>query len=157
MLGSNNSNFIKGAPGEPVLISWDDATTLFHEFGHGLHGLMTQIRYPRFAGTSGSPRDYTEFPAQILEHWTSEPEMLEIYATHYETGDVIPAELVERLLAAGRDLQRSRRRLQRRLRRRLCLLRRHFGDVYHELRVDGLARLLGHLQLGGLYRSHREL
>jgi peptidyl-dipeptidase Dcp len=74
--------------------------TLFHEFGHGLHGLMTQINYPTFAGTSGSPRDYTEFPSQILEHWPSEPEMLAIYAHHYETGEVIPTELVERMRVA---------------------------------------------------------
>ena len=73
---------------------YSEVETLFHEFGHGLHGLMTQIDYPTFSGVDG-PRDYTEFPAQILEHWVSQPEMLVMYATHFETGDVIPAELVE--------------------------------------------------------------
>jgi len=76
-----------------------EVETLFHEFGHGLHGLMTTVDYPKFAGVDG-PRDYTEFPAQILEHWTSEPEMLAIYARHYASGEVIPTSLVERLLAA---------------------------------------------------------
>ena len=77
-----------------------EVETLFHEFGHGMHGILTQINYARFSGTYG-PRDYTEFPAQLLEHWTSEPEMLELYATHFQTGEVIPEALVERLLAAA--------------------------------------------------------
>ena len=97
---TNNLNLSTPPEGESTLMRFDEVETLFHEFGHGLHGLMTKINYSSFAGTSGSPRDYTEFPAQLLEHWTSEPEMLEIYAKHYETGDVIPTALVERMLAA---------------------------------------------------------
>ncbi len=97
---TNNMNLPMPPSGEPTLMRLSDVRTLFHEFGHGLHGLMTQIRYPTFAGTSGSPRDYTEFPAQILEHWTTQPEMLEIYARHFETDDVIPTDLVERMRLA---------------------------------------------------------
>ncbi len=97
---TNNMNLPMPPSGEPTLMRLSDVRTLFHEFGHGLHGLMTQIRYPTFAGTSGSPRDYTEFPAQILEHWTTQPEMLEIYARHFETDDVMPADLVERMRLA---------------------------------------------------------
>lgn len=97
---TNNLNLPMPPAGDPTLMRFDDVETLFHEFGHGLHGLMTQIKYPTFAGTSGSPRDYTEFPSQILEHWPSEPEMLAIYAHHYETGEVIPTELVERMRVA---------------------------------------------------------
>ncbi len=102
---TNNMNLTKPPAGEPALMRFSEVETLFHEFGHGLHGLLTQIDYSSFAGTSGSPRDYVEFPAQILEHWTSEPEMLEMYARHFETGEIIPAELVERLLAASNHNQ----------------------------------------------------
>jgi len=102
---TNNLNLPTPPEGAPTLMRFSDVETLFHEFGHGLHGLMTKINYPTFAGTSGGPRDYTEFPAQILEHWTSQPEMLELYARHYETDEVIPADLVERLLAAGNHNQ----------------------------------------------------
>ena len=101
---TNNLNLPTPPEGEPTLMRFSDVETLFHEFGHGLHGLMTKIDYPTFSGVDG-PRDYTEFPAQILEHWTSEPEMLEIYARHYETGEVIPADLVERMRAAGNHNQ----------------------------------------------------
>ncbi len=97
----NNLNLPLPPEGEPTLMRLNDVETLFHEFGHGLHGLMTQINYERFAGTSGSPRDYTEFPAQILEHWATQPELLELYARHYETGEVISQDLVERLRAAA--------------------------------------------------------
>ncbi len=97
---ANNLNLSLPAEGEPTLMRFNEVETLFHEFGHGLHGLMTQVDYALFAGTSG-PRDYTEFPAQILEHWTDEPEMLAIYARHYATGDVIPKELVERMRVAA--------------------------------------------------------
>ena len=97
---TNNLNLSPPPEGEPTLMRFSEVETLFHEFGHGLHGLMTQIDYPSFAGTSGSPRDYTEFPAQILEHWTAEPEMLAIYARHYSSGEVIPEELVERMRVA---------------------------------------------------------
>ncbi len=97
---SNNLNLSLPPEGEPTLMRFSEVETLFHEFGHGLHGLMTKIDYPMFSGVDG-PRDYTEFPAQILEHWTSEPEMLAIYARHYATGDVIPKELVERMRVAS--------------------------------------------------------
>ncbi|MCX7054288.1 MAG: M3 family metallopeptidase, partial [Proteobacteria bacterium] len=98
---SNNSNFVKGKPGEPVLISWEDATTLFHEFGHALHGLSSNVNYPSVAGTA-VPRDYVEFPSQLLEHWLSTPEILNRYALHYQTGKPIPRELVAKLEAANR-------------------------------------------------------
>lgn len=98
---TNNLNVAVPAEGEPTLLSYDQVETLFHEFGHGLHGLMTQIRYPRFAGTSGSPRDYTEFPAQFMEHYASQPQVLEVYARHAETGEVIPQELVDKIRAAS--------------------------------------------------------
>jgi peptidyl-dipeptidase Dcp len=101
---TNNLNLPTPPEGEPTLMRFSDVETLFHEFGHGLHGLMTKIDYPMFSGVDG-PRDYTEFPAQILEHWTSQPEMLELYATHYETGEVIPTELVERMLLAANHNQ----------------------------------------------------
>ncbi len=101
---TNNMNLTMPPEGEPTLMRFSEVETLFHEFGHGLHGIMTKIDYPTFSGVDG-PRDYTEFPAQILEHWTSQPEMLAIYATHYETGEVIPDELVERLLAAANHNQ----------------------------------------------------
>ena len=93
---SNNSNFIKGKPGEPLLISWDDATTMFHEFGHALHGLNSNVTYPSLAGTSVA-RDYVEFPSQLLEHWLSTPEVLQRFALHYETGKPIPQALVDRI------------------------------------------------------------
>jgi peptidyl-dipeptidase Dcp len=96
---SNNSNFVKGKPGEPVLISWDDARTLFHEFGHALHGLSSNVTYPTLAGTAVS-RDYVEFPSQILEHWLSTPEVLQRFALHYQTGKPIPPALVEKLKRA---------------------------------------------------------
>ncbi len=101
---TNNLNLPTPPEGDPTLMRFSDVETLFHEFGHGLHGLMTKIDYPTFSGVDG-PRDYTEFPAQILEHWTSQPEMLELYARHYETGEVIPPDLVERMLAAGNHNQ----------------------------------------------------
>ncbi|MEO0974369.1 MAG: M3 family metallopeptidase, partial [Pseudomonadota bacterium] len=101
---TNNLNLPLPPVGQPTLLRFDEVTTVFHEFGHGLHGIMTKIDYSTFSGVDG-PRDYTEFPAQILEHWTSEPQMLELYAKHHETGAVIPEELVERLLAAANHNQ----------------------------------------------------
>ena len=95
-LVSNNSNFVKGKPGEPVLISWSDAETLFHEFGHALHGLASNVTYPTLSGTAVA-RDYVEFPSQLLEHWLSTPEVLNTYALHAETGKPIPAELVAKI------------------------------------------------------------
>ncbi len=97
---TNNLNLSMPPKGQPTLMRFSEVETLFHEFGHGLHGLMTKIDYPMFSGVDG-PRDYTEFPAQILEHWTAEPEMLAIYARHYASGEVIPAELVERMRVAS--------------------------------------------------------
>ena len=93
---SNNSNFVKGTPGEPVLISWDDAVTLFHEFGHALHGLSSNVNYPSVSGTNVA-RDYVEFPSQLLEHWLPVKEVLDRFAVHYQTGKPIPAELVAKV------------------------------------------------------------
>ena len=97
---SNNSNFVKGKAGEPVLISWDDATTMFHEFGHALHGLSSNVTYPTLSGTSVS-RDYVEFPSQLLEHWLSTPEVLQKFAVHYQTGKPIPQALVDKIEKAA--------------------------------------------------------
>jgi peptidyl-dipeptidase Dcp len=93
---SNNANFVKGKPGEPILISWDDARTLFHEFGHALHGLNSSVTYPSLAGTS-VPRDYVEFPSQLLERWVSTPAVLDRFALHYQTGKPIPKDLVRKI------------------------------------------------------------
>ncbi len=95
----NNNNFAKGAPGEPTLLSFDDARTLFHEFGHGLHGLLSNVTYERLSGTNVL-RDFVELPSQIFENWLSEPEVLKKHARHYQTGEAIPDELVRRLEAA---------------------------------------------------------
>lgn len=100
-LVSNNSNFVKGKPGQPVLISWDDAVTLFHEFGHALHGLCSQCAYPSQSGTSVA-RDFVEFPSQLFESWLSTPEMLSKYAVHFETGQPLPVELREKIEAAAK-------------------------------------------------------
>lgn len=97
---TNNMNLSTPPAGQPTLMRFSEVETLFHEFGHGLHGLMTQIDYPFFSGVDG-PRDYTEFPAQILEHWASEPEMLAVFARHYASGEIIPTELVERMRVAS--------------------------------------------------------
>ncbi|MDR3612250.1 MAG: M3 family metallopeptidase [Candidatus Obscuribacterales bacterium] len=96
---SNNANFVKGKPGEPVLISWDDATTMFHEFGHALHGLQSNVTYPSLAGTSVK-RDFVEFPSQVNERWLMTPEVLSKFALHYKTGKAIPEALVEKLRKA---------------------------------------------------------
>jgi peptidyl-dipeptidase Dcp len=93
---SNNANFVKPKPGEPVLISWDDATTLFHEFGHAVHGLSSNVSYPTLSGTNVA-RDYVEFPSQLLEFWVSVPEVLNKFAVHYKTGEPIPADLVAKV------------------------------------------------------------
>jgi peptidyl-dipeptidase Dcp len=96
---SNNANFVKGKPGEPILISWDDATTLFHEFGHALHGLNSSVTYPQLAGTN-VPRDYVEFPSQLLEHWLSTRQVLDNHARHFQTGQPIPDALVAKIKKA---------------------------------------------------------
>lgn len=92
-------NFTQPAAGEPALLSADEAATLFHEFGHGLHNLFKDVHY---YGVSGVPRDFVELPSQIMEHWVFEPEVLKVYAKHYKTGEVIPAELIEKLDKSGK-------------------------------------------------------
>ncbi len=99
-LVSNNSNFVKPSPGEPVLISWRDAETLFHEFGHALHGLSSNVTYPSLSGTNVA-RDYVEFPSQLLEHWLSTPEVLNRFALHHQTGKPIPPALVAKIKKAS--------------------------------------------------------
>ncbi len=96
---SNNSNFVKGKEGEPVLISWDDAITMFHEFGHALHGLLSNVNYPTLAGTNVK-RDFVEFPSQVNERWAITNEVLSKYALHYKTGETIPKDLVEKIRKA---------------------------------------------------------
>jgi peptidyl-dipeptidase Dcp len=98
---SNNANFVKPEPGLPTLVSWDDAVTLFHEFGHALHGLSSNVTYPSLSGTSVA-RDYVEFPSQLLEHWLPTPEVLSRFALHYETGKPIPRELVAKIERASK-------------------------------------------------------
>lgn len=95
----NNNNFAKGAPGEPTLLSFDDARTLFHEFGHGLHGLLSDVEYERLSGTQVL-RDFVELPSQIFEHWINEPEVLKQHARHYKTGEPIPDALLAKIKAA---------------------------------------------------------
>ncbi|MEQ8905616.1 M3 family metallopeptidase [Ekhidna sp.] len=97
---TNVGNFTKPSGDTPSLLSQDEATTLFHEFGHALHGLLSECTYPSISGTS-TPRDFVEFPSQVLENWVFEPEMLALYAFHYETGEVMPTELVEKIKSAG--------------------------------------------------------
>jgi peptidyl-dipeptidase Dcp len=100
-LVSNNANFVKGRSGEPVLISWDDATVLFHEFGHALHGLLSDVQYPTLSGTNVA-RDYVEFPSQLLEHWLSVPQVLDRFARHHATNEPIPPDLVAKIDRARR-------------------------------------------------------
>lgn len=95
-LVSNNSNFVKPPAGQPVLISWDDASTLFHEFGHALHGLNADAEYPSLSGTNVS-RDFVEYPSQVHEHWLATPEVLNQFAIHHRTGQPIPADLVAKI------------------------------------------------------------
>ncbi|WP_444916899.1 M3 family metallopeptidase [Microbulbifer sp. JMSA003] len=99
VLSSNNSNFIKGAPGEPVLVSWDDAETFFHEFGHALHFLASNVTYPTL---NGGVRDYTEFQSQLLERWLSTDAVIDNYLVHYKTGEPIPADLVKKIKKAAK-------------------------------------------------------
>ncbi|MGQ3138350.1 MAG: M3 family metallopeptidase [Sphingopyxis solisilvae] len=97
VLASNNNNFTEAAKGEPTLISIDDAQTLFHEFGHGIHFLLYDITYPALAGV---PRDFVEYPSQVNENWLMTPEVLSKFATHYQTGEPIPQALVDKILAS---------------------------------------------------------
>jgi peptidyl-dipeptidase Dcp len=95
----NVMNFQRGAKGQPALLSFDDARTLFHEFGHGLHGLMSDVTYPTLAGTSVA-RDFVELPSQLYEHWLTVPQVLKRFARHVETGAPMPQKLVDRIKAA---------------------------------------------------------
>ena len=97
----NNNNFAKAAPGASPLLSLDDARTLFHEFGHGLHGLLSSVTYERLSGTQVL-RDFVELPSQLFEHWINEPAVLRQHARHVDTGEPIPDALIERLKAASR-------------------------------------------------------
>ncbi|WP_435930348.1 peptidyl-dipeptidase Dcp [Dryocola sp. BD613] len=96
----NVCNYVKPAEGEPALISWDDVVTLFHEFGHTLHGLFATQRYATLSGTN-TPRDFVEFPSQINEHWARQPEVFANYARHYQTGEPMPEQLREKLFTAA--------------------------------------------------------
>jgi peptidyl-dipeptidase Dcp len=98
VLGSNNNNFTKPGPGEPVLISLDDAETLFHEFGHAIHYFLSNVNYPSFGGT---PRDFVEYPSQVHENWVLTPETLNRFARHYRTNQPMPQALVDRIQQAS--------------------------------------------------------
>ncbi|MCW5518765.1 M3 family metallopeptidase [Aureitalea sp. L0-47] len=98
VLGTNNSNFVKPAPGEALLVSWDDATTFFHEFGHALHYFSSNVRYPSL---NGGVRDYTEFQSQLLERWLSTDEVINTYLVHSETGEPMPEELIAKIKNAA--------------------------------------------------------
>ena len=98
VLSANNSNFVKAPDGQPVLISWDDATTFFHEFGHSLHSLSSKVAYPSL---NGGVRDYTEFQSQLLERWLMTDQVINNYLIHHKTGEPIPAALVEKIKAAA--------------------------------------------------------
>jgi peptidyl-dipeptidase Dcp len=95
----NVCNFAKAADGEPTLLSFDDARTLFHEFGHALHGLLSAVNYPKISGTNVAT-DFVELPSQLYEHWLQQPEVLRRFALHYQTGEPMPEQLLQRLLAA---------------------------------------------------------
>ena len=97
----NVCNFPAPVGDNPALLSFDNVVTLFHEFGHAMHGTLTDVTYGSMAGTSG-PRDFIELPSQLLEHWASEPEVLKSFATHYETGEAIPDDLINKLLNASK-------------------------------------------------------
>jgi len=95
----NTLNIAPGGEGEPALLTWDDARTVFHEFGHGLHGLLSKVRYESLGGTNVK-QDFVELPSQIMEHWATEPEVLRTYARHIDTGEPIPDDLIEKLRAS---------------------------------------------------------
>jgi peptidyl-dipeptidase Dcp len=96
----NVCNFTKPAPGQPALISHADVITMFHEFGHALHGMFSNVKYPYLTGTA-VPRDFVEFPSQFNEHWADEPTVFANYAKHYQTGEPMPADLVQKIKNAG--------------------------------------------------------
>jgi peptidyl-dipeptidase Dcp len=95
---ANHLNIVKPPEGEPTLLTFDEVTTAFHEFGHALHGMFSDVTYPSFAGTS-VPRDFVEYPSQVNEMWADWPEILENYAVHHETGEPMPKELLDKVLA----------------------------------------------------------
>jgi peptidyl-dipeptidase Dcp len=95
----NVANFTKPAPGQAALLSFDDVTTMFHEFGHALHGMFSKVKYPSISGTSTS-RDFVEFPSQFNEHWATDPKVFANYAKHYKTGELMPQALVDKIKAA---------------------------------------------------------
>lgn len=95
---ANHLNITKPPAGEPTLLTFDEVTTMFHEFGHALHGLFSSVEYPRFSGTS-VPRDFVEYPSQVNEMWATWPEVLENYAVHYETGEAMPRDLLDKVLS----------------------------------------------------------
>ena len=97
----NVGNFNKPTAGNPSLLSMDDVETLFHEFGHALHGLLSRAHYKNLSGTN-TPRDFVELPSQFMENYAYEPEVLKTYAFHYQTGEVIPDELIQKINAAGK-------------------------------------------------------
>ncbi len=96
----NVSNYTKPAPGQPALVTWDDANTMFHEFGHALHGMLSNQRYPSIAGTN-TARDFVEFPSQWFENFMTEPKVLANFAKHYKTGEPMPAALVAKIEKAS--------------------------------------------------------
>ena len=96
---TNNCNLVRPAPGKPTLMSWDNVITLFHEFGHDIHGLLSDVRYPSRSGTA-TPRDFVEYPSQVNEMWAWDPALLASYARHHETGEPVPLEWIETLQAA---------------------------------------------------------
>ena len=98
---ANHLNIPKPPGNEPALLTFDEVTTAFHEFGHALHGIFSNVHYPRFSGTN-VPRDFVEYPSQVNEMWATWPEILKNYARHFKTGETIPAELLEKVLAAER-------------------------------------------------------
>ncbi|KAJ3053511.1 hypothetical protein HDU99_007963 [Rhizoclosmatium hyalinum] len=100
----NNNNFTKGADGQPTLLSFNDCVTLFHEFGHGCHGMLSDSKYQRLASTRVL-KDFVELPSQLMEHWFRHPEVLAKYAIHYETNEPIPAELLTKLMASRKFQQ----------------------------------------------------
>ncbi len=98
---ANHLNVPKPPAGEPTLLTWDEVTTMFHEFGHALHGMFSKVNYPSFSGTS-VPRDFVEYPSQVNEMWADWPEILENYAVHHQTGEAMPKELLEKVLATSK-------------------------------------------------------
>jgi len=98
---ANHLNIPKPPAGQPTLLTWDEVTTTFHEFGHALHGMFSNVKYPTFSGTS-VPRDFVEFPSQVNEMWADEPTILANYAKHYQTGAAMPQALLDKVIAAAK-------------------------------------------------------